>query len=91
MRGEAYLAAHDGVHGVVEFQKIIDHRSAGMHSIGALARLGIARAYELQGETAKAKLAYLDFLTTANFSADVGADTGPRRPIATRTPKIITT
>jgi serine/threonine protein kinase/tetratricopeptide (TPR) repeat protein len=63
VRGEAYLSAHDGVHGAAEFQKIIDHRSAGMHSIGALARLGIARAYELQGETAKAKLAYQDFLT----------------------------
>ena len=39
-----------------------------MHSrwrvyIGALAHLGLARAYGLQGETTKAKLAYQDFLT----------------------------
>jgi serine/threonine protein kinase/tetratricopeptide (TPR) repeat protein len=62
-RGEAYLAAHDGSHAATEFQKIIDHRSLGMHSIGALARLGIARAYVLQGDSAKAKVAYQDFLT----------------------------
>ncbi len=30
---------------------------------GALARLGLARAYALQGDTAKAKAAYQDFLT----------------------------
>jgi eukaryotic-like serine/threonine-protein kinase len=29
----------------------------------ALARLGLARAYALQGDTAKAKAAYQDFLT----------------------------
>ncbi|MGA2235993.1 MAG: hypothetical protein ABSG23_11015 [Terriglobales bacterium] len=30
---------------------------------GALARLGLARAYAMQGDTAKAKEAYQDFLT----------------------------
>ena len=30
---------------------------------GALARLRIARAYAMQGDTAKAKVAYQDFLT----------------------------
>ena len=30
--------------------------------IGALARLGLARAYAMQGDTAKAKTAYQDFL-----------------------------
>ena len=29
---------------------------------GALARLGLARAYTLQGDTAKARAAYRDFL-----------------------------
>ncbi len=29
---------------------------------GALARLGLARAYALQGDTAKARAAYQDFL-----------------------------
>jgi hypothetical protein len=31
--------------------------------IGALAHLGLARAYALSGDTAKAKAAYQDFLT----------------------------
>lgn len=30
---------------------------------GALARLGLARAYAMQGETIRARAAYLDFLT----------------------------
>jgi cytochrome c-type biogenesis protein CcmH/NrfG len=30
---------------------------------GALARLGLARAYAMQGDTTKAKAAYQDFLT----------------------------
>ncbi len=30
--------------------------------IGALAHLGLARAYTMQGDTAKAKAAYQDFL-----------------------------
>jgi len=30
---------------------------------GALARLGLARAFAMQGDTAKAKAAYQDFLT----------------------------
>jgi hypothetical protein len=43
-------------------RKGIDHRSVGMHSIGARAHLGLARAYALQGATVKAKTAYQDFL-----------------------------
>jgi hypothetical protein len=31
--------------------------------LGALAHLGLARAYALSGETAKGKAAYQDFLT----------------------------
>jgi eukaryotic-like serine/threonine-protein kinase len=61
VRGEAYLAAHDGSHAAAEFQKIVDH--LWMDPIGARARLGIARAYVLQGDSAKAKAAYQDFLT----------------------------
>ena len=47
-----------------EFQKILDHRGLVLNeAIGALAHLGIARAYVLQGDTAKARAAYQDFLT----------------------------
>ena len=64
VRGEAYLAAHQGEEAAAEFQKILDHRGIVLGGpIGALARLGLARAYAVQGDTTKAKAAYQDFLT----------------------------
>jgi len=64
LRGEAYLMLHDGTAAAAEFRKFIDHRSFVMNfAWGALARLGLARAYAMQGDTAKAKAAYQDFLT----------------------------
>jgi tetratricopeptide (TPR) repeat protein len=64
VRGEAYLAAHQGSEAAAEFQKILDHRGIVLNEpIGALAHLGLARAYALQGDTAKARAAYQDFLT----------------------------
>jgi eukaryotic-like serine/threonine-protein kinase len=62
VRGEAYLMLHDGK--AAEFQKFIDHRGLATNfPWGALARLGLARAFAMQGDTAKAKSAYQDFLT----------------------------
>jgi eukaryotic-like serine/threonine-protein kinase len=64
VRGEAYLAAGQGSEAAAEFQKILDHRGLVLNRpIGALAYLGLGRAYVLQGDTAKAKAAYQDFLT----------------------------
>jgi len=64
VRGEAYLAVHKGKETAAEFQKILDHRGVVLNGpIGALTRLQIARTYVLQGDTAKAKAAYQDFLT----------------------------
>ncbi len=63
MRGQAYLAAHDGSKAAGEFQKIIDHRMLALNPIGALAQLGLARAYALQGDSVKAKVAYQDFFS----------------------------
>jgi eukaryotic-like serine/threonine-protein kinase len=64
VRGEAYLAAHQGSEAAAEFQKILDHRGIVLNeSIGALAHLQIGRACAMQGDTAKAKSAYQDFLT----------------------------
>jgi DNA-binding winged helix-turn-helix (wHTH) protein/tetratricopeptide (TPR) repeat protein len=64
VRGEARLAAHQGKEAAAEFQKILDHRGVVLYEpIGALARLGLARACALQGDTAQARAAYRDFLT----------------------------
>jgi eukaryotic-like serine/threonine-protein kinase len=64
LRGEAYLAAHQGTAAAAEFQKILDHPGVVVNEpIGALAHLGLARAYAMAGDTAKAKAAYQDFLT----------------------------
>jgi class 3 adenylate cyclase/tetratricopeptide (TPR) repeat protein len=63
VRGDAHLAAHQGSEAAAEFQKILDHRGVMLNSpIGALAHLQIARAYAMQGDTAKSKAAYQDFL-----------------------------
>jgi serine/threonine protein kinase/tetratricopeptide (TPR) repeat protein len=64
LRGEAYLMLHDGSRAAGEFQKFIDHRGIVVNfPWGTLARLGLARAYAMDGNTAKAHAAYQDFLT----------------------------
>jgi serine/threonine protein kinase/tetratricopeptide (TPR) repeat protein len=64
VRGEAYLALHQGSGAAAEFQKILDHRGIVWNSpIGSLAHLQIGRAYAMSGDTAKARAAYQDFLT----------------------------
>ncbi len=64
VRGEAYLAAHQGREAAAEFQKILDHRGIVLNEpIGALAHLQIGRAYALEGQPAEARAAYQDFLT----------------------------
>ena len=64
VRGEAFLAAGKGSDAAAEFRKIIEHRGIVLNEpIGALARLGLARAYALQGDSVKARAAYQDFLT----------------------------
>jgi tetratricopeptide (TPR) repeat protein len=64
LRGEAYLMLHDGNRAAAEFQKFIDHRGVVRNfPWGALARLGLARAYAMHGDAAKARAAYQDFLT----------------------------
>jgi predicted Zn-dependent protease len=63
IRGQAYLAAHNGTAAIVEFQKFLDHRGiVSNFPLGALAHLGLARAYALSGDSAKARTAYQDFI-----------------------------
>jgi ATP/maltotriose-dependent transcriptional regulator MalT len=63
VRGEVYLAARQGPEAAAEFQKILDHRGIVLNQpVGALAHLGLARAYVMNGEAAKARAAYENFL-----------------------------
>jgi eukaryotic-like serine/threonine-protein kinase len=69
LRGEAYLMLHDGSAAAAEFQKFIDHYGLVVNfQWGALARLGLARAYALDAAKDpaardKARTAYQNFLT----------------------------
>ena len=72
LRGEAYLQARQGKEAAAEFQRMIDDRGIVLNfPLGALARLGLARSYALQGDSAKARTAYLEFL---NFWKDADPD-----------------
>jgi tetratricopeptide (TPR) repeat protein len=63
VRGEAYLAAKRGAEASVEFEKILEHRGIVLNEpIAAMARLELARAYAMQGDSVKAQAAYEDFL-----------------------------
>ena len=63
-RGQAYLAAHDGINAAVEFKKFTDYPGLVLnHPLAALARLGLARAYNSSGDIEKSRQAYQDFLT----------------------------
>jgi eukaryotic-like serine/threonine-protein kinase len=64
LRGEAHLALHRSMEAIADFQMIIDNAGLIQNCpIGALAHLGLGRAYALMGDTARAKTAYQDFLT----------------------------
>jgi serine/threonine protein kinase/tetratricopeptide (TPR) repeat protein len=74
VRAQAYLSAQQGTAAATEFQKILDHRGLLWNcATGALAHLGLARAYALQARTlqgadadaarVRALSAYQDFLT----------------------------
>ncbi|MGD0144503.1 MAG: winged helix-turn-helix domain-containing protein [Rhizomicrobium sp.] len=59
LRGQAYLAANDGVHAAIEFDKILANR--GVEAVSALyplAELGLARAQRLQGNVRESRAAY---------------------------------
>ena len=63
VRAEAYQASNQGKGAAAEYQKILDHRGVvGNEPIGALALLGLGRAHALEGDMAKARTAYQDFL-----------------------------
>ncbi len=63
LRGQAYLLARHGKEAAAEFQNILLHRGVTVNfPTGALAQVGLARAYVLSGDTAQARSAYQGFL-----------------------------
>lgn len=65
VRGNAYLAAGQGTGAAAEFAKILSWPGVVLNEpIAALAHLGLARAYALEGDAAKAHAAYDRFLNT---------------------------
>ncbi len=61
VRGLAYLAARQPAQAAAEFQRILNHRSIVLvDPMGAMARLQLARALALSGDTVKAKSVYDD-------------------------------
>jgi serine/threonine protein kinase/Flp pilus assembly protein TadD len=65
VRAEAYLKAHNGANAAAEYQEILNHRGTEpTNPLYSLSMLGLGRAYALQGDSAKARTAYQDFLAT---------------------------
>ncbi len=62
LRAQAYLMLRQGAEAAAEFQKILDHRGILMNCVlGALAHLGLARAYALQGQLPRSRSEYQQF------------------------------
>jgi eukaryotic-like serine/threonine-protein kinase len=63
LRGQVYLAAHRPQDAAAQFQLILDHAALAANTpVASLAHLGLARADALEGDTAKAKTEYQNFL-----------------------------
>lgn len=75
VRGEVYLEAGNGGAAAAEFRKLLAHRGIVLNFVtGSLAYLQLGRAYAMAGDTAKARLAYREFLTLwKNADPDVPA------------------
>jgi len=62
LRGLAYLQTKQAKEAGAEFQKVIDHKGAvGIGPYVPLAQLGLAHAYAMEGDAAKARTSYQDF------------------------------
>ncbi|MGA8270743.1 MAG: tetratricopeptide repeat protein, partial [Candidatus Sulfotelmatobacter sp.] len=64
LRAQAYLAMGKGPRAATEFRKLTDRPGLVLnYPLGALAHLGLARAYKSSGDLQNSRRAYLDFLT----------------------------
>jgi len=75
LRGNAYLKAGRGNDAVQAFQRLLDLKSViNIDPVMPLAKVGLARAYVLAGDKARARVAYQDFFA-------VWKDADPEIPI----------
>ena len=85
IRGQAYLAAGQGVQAAAEFQKILDHGGIVWNCwTGALAKLGVARANAVQAKNssgAQSDAARSRALTAYNDFFNLWKDADPEIPI----------
>jgi serine/threonine protein kinase/tetratricopeptide (TPR) repeat protein len=64
VRAQAYLAMGHGPKAATEFRKLTDRPGLVLnYPLGALAHLGLARAYKSSGDLQNSRQAYLDFLS----------------------------
>ena len=64
VRAQAYLAMGDGPRAATEFRKLTDRPGLVLnYPLGALAHLGLARAYKSSGDLQNSRQAYLEFLS----------------------------
>lgn len=62
LRAQAYLLLRRGDEAAAEFHKVLRHHGIVKNNpFGALARLGLARAYALKGHLAESRSSYQDF------------------------------
>ncbi len=94
VRGNAYLKASRGGDAVQGFQRLLDIKNVdNVDPLQPLAKVGMARAYVMTGDTARARVAYQDFLALwKDADADVSVlrqvkaeyarlqDSGPAQP-----------
>jgi len=72
VRERAYLALHQGKEAAAEFHKFIDHRTVIVNfALAAPARLGLARAHALQGDSTRTRASYQDFLALWKDAPDI--------------------
>jgi eukaryotic-like serine/threonine-protein kinase len=63
LRGEAYLALHQGKEAQAEFQKLLTHYGIiANFPLGSLAQLGLARSFAVAGDSAASRAEYDKFL-----------------------------
>jgi eukaryotic-like serine/threonine-protein kinase len=63
VRGQAYSLLHQGSKAVGEFQKFLNQRGVAVNCpLAALARVQLARAYVLAGDSERASASYQEFL-----------------------------